>query len=270
MISIRYPRCIALAVFFILIFLSGRISNAQSSERRSYTPEPRQVRTALSEILAEKQFQSSPVPGSIQRILKKFLNRAKRFIHWINAMWKALQRFLGRIFNPSHHINGSVGRLFIFLLLAVLAAPAIWLLRKLLINRPTRERKKEARTFSFVEESRALAAEHDPDGLLNHAKTLADAGEYGPAFRTLFLAILQKLAIFQVVQWTNGNTNGEYLDVLESRPSLFQLIMPISSKFDNIYYGGHSASEKDYKQGLEIYLQIGKTLINSSNGKEDV
>jgi hypothetical protein len=220
-------------------------------ESRASIPAPDQVRAQLRAIFAEPDMQPPPkslverVFESIGRALENLLRRIERLLRGLGG-------------GGSGSWGVVVQWIVIALLVLLIAFSASYLIGRMEWRRARREvpmlaveEMVDARLLSSAE-WRALAHQ------------LRMQGDLRAAVRALYLGLLRLLHEARLLDYDPARTNWEHLMSLRAptspqsavREQAFELLRPLTLRFDYLWYGNEGATERDVQQFEEAFERL--------------
>ncbi|MCX7925533.1 MAG: DUF4129 domain-containing protein [Fimbriimonadales bacterium] len=228
----------------------------------SPAPSPQQVKAQLDAIFAEPDMQIPP-KSWLERASEAFQQVLESFIRW-------LQRLFGGVG------GGGLGGLqpFVQWLVIVLLVLTIGLAVSYLIGRVSLRRGAKASPLPLSEafqDARSLSALEWRE----LARRLAYERNWLHATRAFYLGMLRLLHEARLLDYDPALTNWEHLQRLRQPPlalrfptpsplpdpaardEAYQLLRPLTLKFDSIWYGGATPDEATYRE----FEQTFETLL---------
>lgn len=199
----------------------------------SASPEPKEARAKLEEILKRREFRSAREPSWLTQY-------RRRLGAWI---FEVMEKLFGRLQVPPKVTQTLGWGLAIGLSLIFL----VWLIRQFLrhpIGRPLKLPEAVSQEMRWRDWARqAMAA--------------AARGQNREAIRLAYWAGVYRLEESGVWQVERARTPREYLRLLPAgHPSLDSLSM-VTSRFERIWYGGQAASADDFQFAVTRLEELG-------------
>jgi hypothetical protein len=253
----RAARCLPALLLIGLLTTAGVRVRAQQT---APAVDARQVKASVKDILSQPEFRpDAPDSAMAQlgRTLREDLEQSKR---WINDRWKAIQRWLSRLFGSFGGAAAGAAasifsRVFIVLFIAAGLCLVAWLARGLAIGR---SRKAAMARTAFDEPEAEDGIVMEPDAWMQQAGAFAQSDDYRRAFRAVFIAILLLLDQGGLIEFDRSRTNGDYLRLLrrKSVPKLYGIIEPLVREFDRRWYGRAETGPDDYRRIRETLDRV--------------
>ncbi len=224
------------SILLLVIFSSIRVvAVGLDSLKVSVKPIPE---TQMEELLSDKSLQYPIEPVKNSGILSAILS-------WIGD-------FLGRMLNSTSWLanNAELVKNLIYFLSALVVG---YLLYKLLGARITglfkSDRKTKGLDFS-VEEENIHAIDFE-----QAIQQAVSQQQFRLAIRLVYLRSLKILSDNEIIQWTEGKTNDEYLyEIKNVNQRIF--FEKLSSQFTYVWYGHFDANEQTFQSAMESYNQL--------------
>ncbi len=214
------------------------MSDAGSASFQARFDLPRDPDALLKEILARKEFRSSPIREAFERLI----DRVKAFlVDFLRRLWKSMPR-LGPI-------DAAYDPIWIFLG-TVLAASGITLL-VVLGKRLIEFLLGKYGALARVQHPESEAARVDGSReILNQALKAAETGEYATALVLLFRHALVWLDETGRLSLQPGKTNREILESIPADEPMRQGLSEMIPVFNRVRYGQASCGRTDYEHFL--------------------
>lgn len=238
-----------------------QMSPYDNNGRRRFLSRITERLQALSDRLAEMDGQGSAEPSKDEEKarLASILRRDEYQTEAdqesaVSRLWTRFKKWLSSLFPKSEPVkaNESASRaasgiaqlLIVALALAVIAF-ALWKLWPRLMRRDRKARKREKREARVVLGER-LAADETAADILAEAESLARNGEIRAAIRKGYIALLCELGDRKVISLAQHKTNHDYLRAVQEIKPLYSAMRPLTTSFENHWYGYLPASEDDW------------------------
>ncbi|MEN3000840.1 MAG: DUF4129 domain-containing protein [Armatimonadota bacterium] len=218
-------------------------------------PNPTSVRAQLDAIFAEPDMQPPPKP-LIERIREVIAKGLEAFFRW-------LVRLLGGLGGAGAGGWGVIVQWVIIALLVLLIAfGASYLVGHLEWRR--RQRAPMAITPEQMVDARLLSAAEWR--VLAHQ--LLAQGEWRAAVRAFYLGLLRLLHEARLLDYDPAHTNWEHLMRLRAahlpdpatREQAYQLLQPLTLRFDYLWYGNEPATSEDVQQFEQAFEALSRTV----------
>lgn len=187
--------------------------------------DPTVARDRAAEILRRSEFQE-PEPGRLRQL------------------WTWILDWLGELFDIPFvgGGGGGVGTLLVWVILAAAAGFLVWVIVRAQwrVDRGSSDPSK----LSATTIAGKTAAEWDAI-----AADAEAAGNWGPAVRARYRALVARLADRRLVRVRPGSTSGEHRsDVADRWPVGEGSFTPAAERFDEVWYGGRDAGPDDVEE----------------------
>jgi hypothetical protein len=202
--------------------------------------------------------QGVSAPGA-RSTLHKVLSR-KEYGHSIvndlsERMIRAIQEVIGRIFGAvPEGAWGIMGYILAGIAILAFAAALVFLVLKIIAaySNPAPRRVRVEERHERVSKRPSL------ESLLQAAEDDASRARYREAFRSIYLATLYLLDRANLITYSDGNTNGEYMRALrrQSAREQAQVFGDMTLLFDQSIYGGHDVSVDDYLRSKSRFHEL--------------
>lgn len=173
----------------------------------------------------------------------------------LSRIWDRIKEWLRNLFprrgpqaaprRESRTVNNTAQVIVALLSLAVIVYIG-WRFLPRFFRRDMRRRKREKRGARVVLGER-LAADETSADLLTQAEGLARSGDVRGAIRKGYIALLCELHDRKLVRLEQHKTNRDYLRAVETNPSLYGEMKPMTRSFENHWYGFIPATETDWQ-----------------------
>jgi type II secretory pathway component PulJ len=191
----------------------------------------------LAAILRRDEYNRQAAEGNaLTRIVRRIRD-------WINGLFPKRERSDNR--RDSRAVN-TIGQVVISLACLAVILYAAWRFLPRFLRRERRKRKPKERGARVVLGERLGADESSAD-LLAEAETLARSGDLRAAIRKGYIALLCELHDRKLVRIEQHKTNRDYLRAVQSNPSLYDEMKPMTASFENHWYGFIPATETDWQ-----------------------
>jgi hypothetical protein len=145
----------------------------------------------------------------------------------------------------------------------IMAAAVVYFLGKSAVGGFRREKRIKPSGRQIILGT-IIEPEARPGDVREQALALAQQGDYRGAIRHLYIALLYDMKERGVLQLEAGATNGEYLRRLRSTATIYPLMLYLTRRFDQVWYGNASPSEPEYHHFLDQYRGALSALENPS------
>ncbi len=222
------------------------------SDARS--PDPSTVRAQLDAIFAEPDMQPPP-KSLIERIGEAIFRFIEQIGRWLARLLRGLPAGTGGAW------GAIVQWVIVALLILIIAFGASYLIGRL-------EWRRERRALPALDEElidARLLASTEWHAL---AQQLRAQGDLRAAARALYLGILRLLHEAHLLDYEPSRTNWEHLMRLRSpalpapatREQAYQLLQPLTVRFDYLWYGKEPASESDFGQFESVFETLNRVV----------
>ncbi|OYD09573.1 DUF4129 domain-containing protein [Paludifilum halophilum] len=198
------------------------------------TPDYREARKQLSEILEEEEFsQQEQLQGWLEKVGSLFHSLDEGVQRWLESMLGVEDPRLGWFFP---------------LLMATLLGFLLWWVGRRMVFSP-RETKKSSSAFH-------------PDPKTTESgwdlgERMARTGQYREGIRCLFRGVLESLESQGVLRRSDSKTNREYRDeVRRKQPDLSEMFTSLVLRFERVWYGMNQANEEDFREFYQLSHQL--------------
>jgi hypothetical protein len=196
-------------------------------------------RTAMSQVLAGREFRGLGTPSARETLEEKFLN-------WLNQLFENAARFGAR--------SPWIGRVLVGGFILIICVGLVWGLLQL-------ERRWRIR---LVPEDRTpdpgAASARDWQLWLEDARAAAAAGLWREAIHFVYWAAISRLESKRLWPADRARTPREYLALVAAEDPRKPRLASLTRSFERIWYGGRPAAESDYRTAE----QLANTLISGS------
>jgi hypothetical protein len=222
-----------------LAALIEHVQRVRQQPGRDYQRE----RQRLTEILSQKEFQRHHAESWMSRLRRRVEETLTR---------------LARLFPKWQRGTDSISRV-LEILVWLLAILVLYLLIKSILSGFRREQRMKVVGPPII--LGTLMEPHtSPEALREEALKLAQRGEYRGAIRHLYISMLYELQERGMLQLNAHSTNGEYLQRLRSAVALYPMILYLTRRFEQFWYGKASPSEPEYQEFFDHYQTTLGTL----------
>jgi hypothetical protein len=211
---------------------------------------PEDIRKSTQEILRSAEFASVAMASTVEQLVKLLQGFLSRYFHGhaaekgLNDLFENL-RWLLQLTSVRYTLMAIVVVLFILLLLYFRG----------LLGRSFISLK------SLKEKTLRGSDRLDPARLEGEAERLACAGDYLPAMRSLYLALLLHLARRRMMRFDPSRTNNEIQEALSDRSEVASLLTPFNRVFESICYALKPCRPEEYDAFLRSYLSLKETVL---------
>lgn len=193
-------------------------------------------RQRLAEILSQKEFQ--------RHSTESWMGRLRRRVEEILAR-------LARLF-PNWQRDGDPVSRVLKILVWALAILVLYFFVRSIFSGFRREKRMKASGPQIILGTR-MEPHTSPEALRQEALNLAQRREYRGAIRYLYISMLYELQQRGMLQLNAHSTNGEYLQRLRSAVAIYPMILYLTRRFDQCWYGKASPSEPEYQEFFDHY-----------------
>jgi hypothetical protein len=191
----------------------------------------------LAAILRREDFNKQQAEGNaLTRLLK-------RFREWLRSLFPRRETNQPR--RESQPVNVAAQIIIALLALAVILYVA-WRFLPRFLRREGRKRKPKKRGARVVL-GEQLGADESSADLLAEAERLARSGDLRAAIRKGYIALLCELHDRKVVRLEQHKTNRDYLRAVQSNRPLYEEMKPMTTSFENHWYGFTPATDTDWQ-----------------------
>ena len=191
----------------------------------------------LASILRREEYSRQTAEGNaLSRLMKRFRD-------WIRSLFP--KRDPNEPQTQSRVVDRTAQLIIAILSLAVIAYVA-WRFLPRFLRRDLRKRKPKKRGARVVLGEKLEADESAAD-LLEEAEVLARNGNLRAAIRKGYIALLCELHDRKLIRLEQHKTNRDYLRAVENKSGLYQEMKPMTTSFENHWYGLIPASETDWQ-----------------------
>lgn len=227
--------------------------------------DPVKVHSDLKNILSRSEFR---MDGSLSN------NPLTQAIKYAQKQWDVFKKWFNGLFEFAGQF-GSLGKVFVYAILALLLVGAAWVLARVLREYfHNRALQSVGQHTVFDEDEPDDSVSHDANVWISDAEAMAQAGDYRRAYRAVFVATLMYFEVQEIVVFQRGTTNGEYYTTVRSKTSktVTETFRTFIIGFDTRWYGGHETTEADYSQALAFYTEIRNALASkqADNGAQSL
>ena len=197
----------------------------------------------LAEILRRPEYNQKAEEGSaLARLLE-------RFLRWVLSLFPEV-----RPIQPGRaDILARVAQLFVFALALAVIAYVVWKFGPRLFGRG--RPRKRARPEARIVLGERLEPDQTAADLLTDAEALARAGDLRGAIRKAYIALLCELGERKIIGLSPYKTNRDYVQATRERPSLYNSVQRLTSRFELHWYGFVPATSDDwanFRSGYEM------------------
>ena len=198
----------------------------------------------LAAILRRPEFnKQAPEGNALSRLLERIRN-------WLRKLLS--RREAEDAPAPQTRVGNTVVQAVVFLLSLAVILWVAWKLLPRFLRGSGRKREKRQRKARVVL-GEQLSGEQTSADLLRDAEALARAGDVRSAIRKGYIALLCELHDRKLLRLAQHKTNRDYLRSVESYRSLHSEMKPLTTSFENHWYGLVPAEESDWQTFREHY-----------------
>ncbi len=216
--------------------LDERLSEIEGQPGKTIEKDEEKAR--LASILRREEYKNQAEEGNA---LTKLL---KRIRDWLRSLFPEREPIAGER-RENRAVNGLAQLVITALAIAVIVFVA-WRFLPRFLSREMRRRKPRKRSARVVLGEQLSADETSAD-LLSEAERLARAGDIRGAIRKGYIALLCELHDRKLVSLAQHKTNRDYLRAVETNRPLFDEMKPMTTSFENHWYGFIPADETDWQ-----------------------
>ncbi len=158
---------------------------------------------------------------------------------------------------PQTRVGDAVVQAVVFLLALAVIVWVAWKFLPRFLRGSGKKRKKDKREARVVL-GEQLSDEQTSADLLSDAEALARAGDIRGAIRKGYIALLCELHDRKLLSVAQHKTNRDYLRSVETNPSLHTEMKPLTTSFENHWYGFVPAEESDWQSFRAHYRNATK------------
>jgi len=215
-----------------LAALLEQVQHVRQQPGREYLRE----RQELAAILSQREFQRHQTDSWMGRLRRWLADTLARVV---------------RLF-PGWQRGGSSFTRFLVILVWLLAGAVLYFLIRSIFSGFRREKQPRVSSHQAILGT-VIEPHATPAELRTEAFKLAGQRDYRGAIRLLYISLLYELQERGLLQLGSGSTNGEYLRRLRSAVALYPLMLYLTRRFDQFWYGKGSPSEPEYQEFLDHY-----------------
>jgi hypothetical protein len=221
--------------------LDERLSEVERGTAKAVNKDEEKAR--LAAILRRDEYNRQSAEGNaLTRLLK-------RIREWLRGLFP--RRESNEPEKQNRAVNGTAQVIVSLLSLAVIAYVA-WRFLPRFLRRDMKKRKPKKRGARVVL-GEQLGADQSSADLLAEAESLARAGDLRAAIRKGYIALLCELHDRKLVRLEQHKTNRDYLRAVQSNQTLYDEMKPMTSSFENHWYGFIPATDTDWQAFRERY-----------------
>lgn len=224
---------------------------------------PHRAQALLNELRNGVRLLESEVSGQapewpeVKSDLSQILEGLERQMKWkrrASLPWDLLLlllRWLKELLRSTGLLKIALFGLYLCLLLVPIA---------ILVSLWKKTERRPASQSVQAELGEGTATTQDSGALREQAQMHLSRGEYQLAIRCLHLSLLCLLAERGLIAFDPSKTNGEYVRMLQDKPSLHVVLRALTRRFDDIWYGTKTASLTLYQQFEQDYVKAQQAM----------
>ncbi len=235
----------------LLIISSGSVALAAAPP--ASTPTPAQIHEAINRVVSEPAFNHSNKSAVLGANAVAEASRVAS--NALTATWKYIQRvyrFLKNLFRQAVHPTmkaGLTSNILVALMISALVLLGGYFVYSLVRMWLTSRQAKIASPLDLIFEDANEPLVIEPDKWFDEAGRYASNGQFREANRALYVALLMKLHIANILVLQRYKTNGEYVQEVRDRLSdtNVNLFVAITRDFEAAWYGDEPVTAHKYQ-----------------------
>jgi hypothetical protein len=218
--------------------IDERLAEMEREAAAGKTIDKEEEKARLAAILRRDEYTRQ---GAEENALTRLL---KRIREWFRNLFPKKER-QDEPREDSRAVNATAQIIVALLSLAVIVYVA-WRFLPRFLRREMKKRKPK-RSGARVVLGEHLDADESSADLLAEAESLARSGDLRAAIRKGYIALLCELHDRKLLRLEQHRTNRDYLRAVQSNPSLYEEMKPMTSSFENHWYGFIPPTETDWQ-----------------------
>ncbi len=244
------------------VLLSTGALASSASPSQTHGPTPAQLHQAIHSVISEPVFNHSSENGvlagnAMAKAGQAAANVLRKIWHYLKAAFK----FLRNLFRHTTHTGmqgGLTSNIIVALMITALVLTGGFFIYKLVMMWMGSRLGETAPALEILFEDNDTQLVIDPDTWFVKAEKLANEGRFREAYRAMFIALLMRLHLSQIIELQRGKTNGAYIREVENKLNTDDIrqFRLLTKRYEAAWYGRRLVTADDYYRDRTTVTQL--------------